>query len=433
MSFISYAQNYEDVVLWRALKHIEKGFYIDVGAMDPTVDSVTKAFYDAEWRGINIESAQEWYARLVTERPGDTNLQLVCGDKEGSVKFYEVAGTGLSTIHEDLALRAASECGFTVKQGSVTMRTLNSICEEHQLQEIHFLKVDAEGAEKSVLQGLDLQKYRPWIILVEATSPGSQNENYLQWEPLLKNNGYLFAYFDGLNRFYVAGEHSTLAEPLSVPPNIFDGFIRWKDLQISEELVNLKSQVESIQSSRDRTQAELDAVQSDRNRVETELNTALTDRDRTQAELDAVQSDRNRVETELNTALTDRDRIWHELDSIFHSKSYRITKPFREIARFLRKSAAALKNLFIKPKALAFAIIHFIRMLPLISSLADVIKRTFPGLWAKSRKKLLRVPKNINGQSIQLSSAMLVEDEQYFQNLFQNEIANRKRASRGQS
>jgi len=405
MSFISYAQNYEDVVLWRALKHIEKGFYIDVGAMDPTVDSVTKAFYDAEWRGINIESAQEWYARLVTERPGDTNLQLVCGDKEGSVKFYEVAGTGLSTIHEDLALRAASECGFTVKQGSVTMRTLNSICEEHQLQEIHFLKVDAEGAEKSVLQGLDLQKYRPWIILVEATSPGSQNENYLQWEPLLKNNGYLFAYFDGLNRFYVAGEHSTLAEPLSVPPNIFDGFIRWKDLQISEELVNLKSQVESIQSSRDRTQAELDAVQSDR----------------------------NRVETELNTALTDRDRIWHELDSIFHSKSYRITKPFREIARFLRKSAAALKNLFIKPKALAFAIIHFIRMLPLISSLADVIKRTFPGLWAKSRKKLLRVPKNINGQSIQLSSAMLVEDEQYFQNLFQNEIANRKRASRGQS
>jgi len=405
MSFISYAQNYEDVVLWRALKHIEKGFYIDVGAMDPTVDSVTKAFYDAEWRGINIEPAQEWYARLVTERPGDTNLQLVCGDKEGSVKFYEVAGTGLSTIHEDLALRAASESGFTVKQGSVTMRTLNSICEEHQLQEIHFLKVDAEGAEKSVLQGLDLQKYRPWIILVEATSPGSQNENYLQWEPLLKNNGYLFAYFDGLNRFYVAGEHSTLAEPLSVPPNIFDGFIRWKDLQISEELVNLKSQVESIQSSRDRTQAELDAVQSDR----------------------------NRVETELNTALTDRDRIWHELDSIFHSKSYRITKPFREIARFLRKSAAALKNLFIKPKALAFAIIHFIRMLPLISSLADVIKRTFPGLWAKSRKKLLRVPKNINGQSIQLSSAMLVEDEQYFQNLFQNEIANRKRASRGQS
>ena len=27
--FISYAQNFEDVMLWRALKHVEKGFYID--------------------------------------------------------------------------------------------------------------------------------------------------------------------------------------------------------------------------------------------------------------------------------------------------------------------------------------------------------------------------------------------------------------------
>jgi hypothetical protein len=45
MSFISYAQNFEDVMLWRALQHVERGFYIDVGANDPTIDSVTKAFY----------------------------------------------------------------------------------------------------------------------------------------------------------------------------------------------------------------------------------------------------------------------------------------------------------------------------------------------------------------------------------------------------
>ncbi|HZF37393.1 MAG TPA: FkbM family methyltransferase, partial [Blastocatellia bacterium] len=46
MSFISYAQNFEDVMLWRALKHIDRGFYIDVGANDPDLDSVTKAFYE---------------------------------------------------------------------------------------------------------------------------------------------------------------------------------------------------------------------------------------------------------------------------------------------------------------------------------------------------------------------------------------------------
>lgn len=40
----SYAQYGEDLVLWVALAHIRKGFYIDVGASDPVQDSVTKLF-----------------------------------------------------------------------------------------------------------------------------------------------------------------------------------------------------------------------------------------------------------------------------------------------------------------------------------------------------------------------------------------------------
>ena len=55
MTFISYAQNLEDVLLWRALGHIKNGFYIDVGANHPEWDSVTKHFYDLGWRGVNIE------------------------------------------------------------------------------------------------------------------------------------------------------------------------------------------------------------------------------------------------------------------------------------------------------------------------------------------------------------------------------------------
>ena len=43
MKFVSYEQNFEDVMLWRALKHVENGFYIDVGANDPTTESVTKS------------------------------------------------------------------------------------------------------------------------------------------------------------------------------------------------------------------------------------------------------------------------------------------------------------------------------------------------------------------------------------------------------
>ena len=64
MSFISYAQNYEDVTLYRALRGVARGFYIDVGANDPINDSVTCAFYQRGWRGINLEPSAQWHARL---------------------------------------------------------------------------------------------------------------------------------------------------------------------------------------------------------------------------------------------------------------------------------------------------------------------------------------------------------------------------------
>ncbi len=55
MPMVSYAQNGEDVVLARVFGDRRAGFYVDVGAGHPVVDSVTKHFYDLGWRGINVE------------------------------------------------------------------------------------------------------------------------------------------------------------------------------------------------------------------------------------------------------------------------------------------------------------------------------------------------------------------------------------------
>ena len=48
-SLISYAQNFEDVMRWRALKDVKNGFYIDIGAQDPIVDSVSLFFFERGW------------------------------------------------------------------------------------------------------------------------------------------------------------------------------------------------------------------------------------------------------------------------------------------------------------------------------------------------------------------------------------------------
>ena len=58
---VSYAQNFEDVMLRRALQDIESGFYVDIGAADPDLDSVTRWFYSNGWRGINVEPDPRYY------------------------------------------------------------------------------------------------------------------------------------------------------------------------------------------------------------------------------------------------------------------------------------------------------------------------------------------------------------------------------------
>ena len=58
-------------MLWRALGRIENGFYIDVGAHDPVVDSVSKAFYEHGWRGLHVEPLPEYAAVIRQDRPDE--------------------------------------------------------------------------------------------------------------------------------------------------------------------------------------------------------------------------------------------------------------------------------------------------------------------------------------------------------------------------
>jgi FkbM family methyltransferase len=240
---ISYAQNYEDVMLLRALAGVEKGFYIDVGAQDPVFDSVTKAFYERGWRGINIEPVDHWFQKLMADRPEDTNLQLAAWSGTGRVRLFEVAGTGRSTSDPECAQLCRAE-GLKVKEHEVETRSLDSVCADLDVREVHFLKVDVEGAESEVLRGMALETIRPWIILLEATAPNSQVTTHQKWEHLLTDRGYHFAYFDGLNRFYIAAEHLELRDAFSTPPNYFDRYVRYPEWWAWQQVTELRRQLD---------------------------------------------------------------------------------------------------------------------------------------------------------------------------------------------
>jgi len=223
-SIISYAQNFEDVMLWRALGQIEKGFYIDIGAQDPIIDSVSKAFYENGWRGLHIE-ATPYYAELLRQdRPDEQVLQVAVSDTQDPMTFYEIPSTGISTGIPAIAHRH-QEANFSNKEIIVPCKTLYDIFLEFGKRDIHWLKIDVEGMEKQVLLGWGEAISRPWVIVIESTLPLTQIETYKQWEFLLLERGYRFVYFDGLNRFYVSNQHLELVTNFLVPPNVFDGFI----------------------------------------------------------------------------------------------------------------------------------------------------------------------------------------------------------------
>jgi FkbM family methyltransferase len=126
MSFVSYAQNFEDVMLWRALKHIEKGLYVDVGAQHPVIDSVSKAFYERGWRGIHIEPVPQYAELLRKDRPDETVLEIALADLDGTLDLSLIPDTGLSTFVDAYAQRHKAEKGYEYRRIQVPVLTLNS-------------------------------------------------------------------------------------------------------------------------------------------------------------------------------------------------------------------------------------------------------------------------------------------------------------------
>ncbi|NPU94164.1 MAG: FkbM family methyltransferase [Gammaproteobacteria bacterium] len=257
MTFICYAQNFEDIALWRIFRLVvEKGFYIDVGANDPTIDSVTKAFYDRGWRGMNIEPSPSFYERLCAERPRDINLQVAVSDREDQLTFFD-AGEGLSTVDQHVAADLKRN-GRQVVERTVPSQTLSSICARYVDGEIHFLKIDVEGHESFVLRGMDFERWRPWVLLIE--SPFNIEP---EWLPLLKSARYHEVRHDGINRFFLAEEHMAFKGAFDMPPSYLDGFQLCLGHHFSYPIAELQSQVACERERADAAEAQLVALISD--------------------------------------------------------------------------------------------------------------------------------------------------------------------------
>ena len=307
MSFVSYAQNFEDVMLWRALKHVENGFYIDIGAQHPVVDSVSLAFYEHGWRGVHVEPTQQYSNLLRAARPDESVFQLAIGNQNKRLTFFEFEDTGLSTADAEVA-RTHQANGFKCRETLVPFLSLDALLQQVGARDIHWLKVDVEGLEKEVLESWESSSSLPWIVVVESTRPRSQERTHQNWEFLLFGKGYSYVYFDGLNQFYISPDHPELARAFDSPPNVFDEFFL-AETQFSCSLVSSRAQ-----------QAEARAKVAEDRAQQAEASVNVSEERALQAEASARVADDRALQAEA------------VLGAIHNSRSWQVTRPLRWIA-----------------------------------------------------------------------------------------------------
>jgi FkbM family methyltransferase len=223
----SYAQNAEDVLLWRCFRDKPQGLYIDVGASSPITDSVTQVFYERGWSGVNLEPLPERAAELTRLRPRDHTVCAAAGAVTGSASFKRQRGMGgLSALQEQVDPDVAR---YMAEAWLIDTRVipLSEVLGALNIEDIDFLKIDVEGSEADVLAGLDLSRWRPAVIVIEATRPMTTVPSHGGWEPGLLTQGYRTVWFDGLNRFYLADEHADLSQHFATPPNVHDAMPRF--------------------------------------------------------------------------------------------------------------------------------------------------------------------------------------------------------------
>ncbi|WP_315751527.1 MULTISPECIES: FkbM family methyltransferase [unclassified Bradyrhizobium] len=271
---VSYAQNGEDVILWRVLGARKKGFYIDVGACWPDDGSVTKLFYDAGWSGINIEPHPETFKALCNARPRDVNLQVGISSNVGKGVLVEGPSAGEASIVG----------GTGGKRFDIDVWTLRKVCDRFVTTPIDFLKIDVEGNELEVLRGSDLVSYRPKVIVCEITKPWSnvKSVDAREIDAFLAENDYVHVYFDGLNSFYVSREETEILSCAWIQPNPIDRYITSRE-------ADLVARIEAAMAEKQRANAELEHLATEHAARESDLR----------AKLDAVTIERQLADSEL--------------------------------------------------------------------------------------------------------------------------------------
>jgi FkbM family methyltransferase len=170
------------------------GFYVDLGANEPIIESQTYHLEKLGWQGLLIEPLPS-YIKLLKEKRSGKVIEFACSSKENHGKILDIVVAGGHSTLNISPIAAGSESNETTK---VTCRTLDSILEENNAPVgFDFISIDIEGHEMEMFKGFSLEYWKPKLILLEDHVITHEKHNYMT------SHGHQIILRTGLNSWYV--------------------------------------------------------------------------------------------------------------------------------------------------------------------------------------------------------------------------------------
>lgn len=201
------AQNGEDAFLWELFGGQLDGQFIEVGAANGKLLSVSYVFEAVGWRGWLIEPVPEACEECRNNRPNSVvvHAALSRAGSSGVARFTEIVGAQdaknlsyleTNTPHEQRLTRSKMK----TKTVEVPLRTMDDVLGEHP-GVIDFASIDVEGGELALLQGFDLKRHKPRVLVIEDLSHGKDHgvgdhvlaSGYVRLGRLHQNDVYIHA------------------------------------------------------------------------------------------------------------------------------------------------------------------------------------------------------------------------------------------------
>lgn len=205
----------EDVAAWDLLGKPLDGFFIEVGAFDGVTYSTSYALEAIGWKGLLVEPIP---ARAEACRRNRPNARVVhaalagpTAPKELTFTVVEDSYGGMLSYAESLSqghhveqVRAAGERQSKVR---VPVTTLDALLSGHT-GSIDLVSIDVEGAELALLEGFDLARWKPRVMMIEDSTFG-QNPAL---DRLLARHPYTLAGWVESSRVCVRSDERDLLE-----------------------------------------------------------------------------------------------------------------------------------------------------------------------------------------------------------------------------